>query len=110
MSAGSGSSALLQQGGLTAGVGLGIDHNELCRPRGLLSIRPTARGNVAMTRKRALLAIIMVVLAVIVFFAWMAWNDGHFGWAHIAGMGLSILLLVLIWFWPGTQQPTRPPP
>jgi hypothetical protein len=62
-----------------------------------------------MTNK-TLLAIMIVVLAVVVFFAWMAWNEGHLGWAHIVGMGVSILILVLIWFRSETQQPTKPPP
>lgn len=30
-------------------------------------------------------------------------------WWHIAGMGLTILLLALIWLWPGVRQPKRPP-
>ena len=75
-----------------------------------MPIRPSARGIVAMTGKRALLAIMIVVLAVVVFFAWMAWNEGHLGWAHIVGLGASILVLVLVWLWSGTQQPTQPPP
>jgi len=63
-----------------------------------------------MFTKRSLLVIMLVVLAIVVFFAWTAWNEGHFGWAHILGLGASILLLALIWFWPGNGQPTQPPP
>jgi hypothetical protein len=51
----------------------------------------------------------MIALAIVVFVAWTAWNDGKLGWAHIIGLGTSIVLLVLIWFWPGIGQPTRPP-
>ena len=105
MSAGSRSFALLHHGRR----GSRDRHNGLCLPRGLLPVLRTQRGNVAMTSKRALLAIMIVVLAVVVFFAWMAWNEGHLGWAHVVGMGVSILLLVLIWIWSGTQQPTQPP-
>jgi hypothetical protein len=52
----------------------------------------------------------MIVVAIVAFFAWVAWNDGHIGWAHIIGLGASVLLLVLIWFWPGNWQPRQPPP
>lgn len=52
----------------------------------------------------------VVVLALVGLLAWLAWNDGHLGWAHIVGLGASVLILVLIWFWPGTSQPTKPPP
>jgi hypothetical protein len=47
----------------------------------------------------------MVVLAIVAIIAWIAWTNGSLGTAHIIG-----LLLVLIWFWPGSRQPTQPPP
>jgi hypothetical protein len=63
-----------------------------------------------MTAKRLLLVLMMVVLAVVAVVAWIAWNDGSFGAAHLVGLGASVVLLVLIWFWPGNRQPTQPPP
>ena len=59
--------------------------------------------------KKILLALMIVVAAVVVFFAWTAWNNGNLGAAHIIGLGASVVLLALIWFWPGNKQPTRPP-
>jgi len=63
-----------------------------------------------MTAKRFLLVLMIVVLVAVAAFDWIAWNDGSFGAAHVVGLGASVVLLVLIWFWPGNQQPTRPPP
>ena len=63
-----------------------------------------------MSTKKILLVTMMVVLAIVVFVAWTAWNGGHLGWAHIIGLGATVVLLVLISIWPGSQQPTRPPP
>jgi len=63
-----------------------------------------------MLAKRTLLATVTIVLVIVIFFAWAAWNEGHLGWAHIIGLGATILLLALIWFWPGIRQPTQPPP
>ncbi len=60
--------------------------------------------------KRTLLAFMMVVLAIVAAIAWIAWTKGNFGTAHIVGLAASILLLALIWFWPGNRQPTQPPP
>ena len=62
-----------------------------------------------MTAKRFLLVLMIVVLAAVAVFAWIAWNDGSFGAAHLVGLGASVVLLVLIWFWPGNRQPTQPP-
>ena len=63
-----------------------------------------------MIMKRTLSAVMIAVLAIAIFFAWTAWNDGNLGIAHIVGLGASVLILVLIWFRPGTKQPTQPPP
>ena len=51
----------------------------------------------------------IVVLAIVVFVAWTAWNAGQLGWAHVVGLGASVLLLIVIGFWPGNWQPTQPP-
>lgn len=63
-----------------------------------------------MTTKRILLSIMIIVLVIVAAVAWMAWMHGSFGAAHVVGLGASVLLLVLIWFWPGSRQPTQPPP
>ena len=61
-----------------------------------------------MTAKKFLLAGVMVVLAIVAALAWIAWINGSFGAAHVIGLGASVLLLALIWFWPGNRQPTQP--
>jgi hypothetical protein len=63
-----------------------------------------------MTAKRFLSALTMVVLAIVAIFAWLAWNEGGLGTPHVIGLGACVLLLILIWFWPGNRQPTQPPP
>jgi hypothetical protein len=65
-----------------------------------------------MTNRRKLLACAVVVLATAIAALWVLSLDTEIGWLHIAGLGLSVVLLVLIWFWPGRkeQQPRRPPP
>jgi peptidoglycan/LPS O-acetylase OafA/YrhL len=63
-----------------------------------------------MSTKKILLTIMIVVLAIVIFVAWTAWNDSQLGWAHVVGLGASVLLLILIGFWPGNRQPTQPPP
>jgi O-antigen/teichoic acid export membrane protein len=63
-----------------------------------------------MSTKTILLTIMIIILAIVIFVAWTAWNDGYLGWAHVVGLGASVLLLILIWFWPGNRQPTQPPP
>ena len=62
-----------------------------------------------MFTRKTLSAITMVVVAIVAILARVAWNDGNIGWAHMIGLGASVLLLVLIWFWPGNWQPRRPP-
>jgi O-antigen/teichoic acid export membrane protein len=65
-----------------------------------------------MTVRKKLLAIAVVVLATAIAALWVLSSDTGIGWMHVAGIGLSVVLLVLIWFWPGRkeQQPRRPPP
>jgi len=58
-----------------------------------------------MLTRRALLAATMLVAVIVAVIAWVAWNAGQCGWAHIIGSGASVLLLVLIWIWPGNWQP-----
>ena len=63
-----------------------------------------------MFTKKMLSTIMIIVVAIVAAIAWVAWNNGNIGWAHIIGLGASVLLLVLIWFWPGKWQPRQPPP
>jgi O-antigen/teichoic acid export membrane protein len=62
--------------------------------------------------RHKLLASAIVVLATVIAALWVLSLDTGIGWLHVAGLGLSIVLLVLIWLWPGRkeQQPRRPPP
>ena len=63
-----------------------------------------------MFTQRAVLTVMLIMLAIVIFLTWTAWNDGHLGWPHIIGLAASVLVLILIWFWPGIRQPTQPPP
>jgi membrane protein implicated in regulation of membrane protease activity len=62
--------------------------------------------------RHKLLASAIVVLATVIAALWVLSLDTGIGWLHVAGLGLSVVLLVLIWLWPGRkeQQPRRPPP
>ena len=62
--------------------------------------------------RHKLLASAIVVLATVIAALWVLSLDTGIGWLHVAGLGLSVVLLVLIWFWPGRKerQPRRPPP
>jgi hypothetical protein len=71
--------------------------------------KSTAKSK-AMSAKRILFTCMLVVLAIVAVIAWIAWTNGSFGTAHVIGLGASVLLLALIWFWPGNRQPTQPPP
>ncbi len=41
--------------------------------------------------------------------SWYLSKESGLAWWHIAGMGLTVLFLALIWLWPGASQPKRPP-
>jgi len=62
------------------------------------------------TTRKVVLGLIVVALGAIVLLSMTAWYYSKLSWAHIIGMGASVLLLVVFWFWPGQNQPTRPPP
>ena len=53
--------------------------------------------------------ILAVLAAAGVAISWYLSKESSFAWWQILGMGLTILFLVLIWLWPGTRQPKRPP-
>ena len=54
--------------------------------------------------------VVSVALGAIVLLSMTAWYYSNLSWAYIIGMGASVLLLGVFWFWPGQNQPTRPPP
>ena len=59
---------------------------------------------------QSLWLILAVLIAAGVAVSWYYSKELGLAWWHIAGMGLTILLLALIWLWPGERQPKRPPP
>ncbi len=59
---------------------------------------------------QSLWLILAVLVAAGVAVSWYYSKESCLAWCHIAGMGLTILLLALIWLWPGERQPKRPPP
>ena len=62
---------------------------------------------------RGTLQTLWLILAVLVAagaaVAWYYSKEAGLAWWHLAGMGLTILFLALIWLWPGQRQPKRPP-
>ena len=54
--------------------------------------------------------VLAVIAAAGVAVSWYFSKESGLAWWHILGMGLTVLLLVLIWLWPGESQPRRPPP
>ena len=60
-------------------------------------------------RLQGLWLILAVLIAAGMAVSWYYWKELGLAWWHIAGMGLTILLLALIWLWPGVRQPKRPP-
>lgn len=65
-----------------------------------------------MTNRKKLLGSAVVVLATAIAALWVLSLDTGIGWMHVAGIGVSVVLLALIWFWPGRkeQQLRQPPP
>jgi len=62
-----------------------------------------------MTARKLTFGFIIAVLGIIVLLSWVAWNKGNLTWPYILGMGASVLILVVIWFWPA-QERFGPPP
>jgi hypothetical protein len=50
------------------------------------------------------------VIAAALAVSWFLAVETRLAWWHLAGMGLSVLLLALVWLWPGERQPKGPPP
>lgn len=61
-----------------------------------------------MSVKRRLWSTMTLILAAVAAL-WMLWPAAPIGWAHLVGLGVSVALLVLIWTWPGVEQPSGPP-
>jgi hypothetical protein len=62
-----------------------------------------------MSVRKILLAAAIVALVIVIFFSWLAWHDAQFGWAHVIGLGATLLLLLAVWLWPRNWTPTQPP-
>ena len=60
-------------------------------------------------RLQALWPVLAVLAAVGVAVSWYYSKEWGLAWWHLAGMALTVFLLVLIWLWPGERQPKRPP-
>lgn len=62
---------------------------------------------------RGTLQVLWLVLAGLiaagVAVSWLFSKESGLAWWHIAGMGLTVLFLVLVWLWPGERQPKGPP-
>ncbi len=62
---------------------------------------------------RGTLQIAFLILAALVAagtaVSWYLVAADRLAWWQLAGMGLTVLFLALIWFWPGQDQPKRPP-
>ena len=50
-----------------------------------------------------------VLIAAGVAVSWYFSKQSGLAWWHLLGMGLTVLLLALIWLWPGQRQPKQPP-
>ncbi len=53
--------------------------------------------------------VLAVLTAVGTAISWYFAVADSLAWWQLAGMGLTILFLALIWLWPGQDQPKRPP-
>jgi 4-hydroxybenzoate polyprenyltransferase len=54
-------------------------------------------------------AILAALIIAGVAISWYMSKESGLAWWHVVGMGLTVLLLALIWIWPGTKQPKGPP-
>ncbi len=59
---------------------------------------------------RKLWFVLAAITAAGVFISWWQTHATGLAWWHIAGLALSVVFLALIWLWPGSRQPTQPPP
>lgn len=62
-----------------------------------------------MRRMQSLWLILAVLVAAGILVSWYFSARANLAWWHIAGLGLTVVLLALIWLWPGVRQPKRPP-
>jgi hypothetical protein len=63
-----------------------------------------------MTTRRRLLGSLVILLLAVIGATWVLAIDLPLGWAHLLGLVATLALLVVIWLWPGRQEPTEPPP
>jgi len=61
------------------------------------------------TKQKKMYWTIAVLLGLAAAVAWVISQAEGIGWLHLAGIGLTLLLLLLIWRWPGVEQPQRAP-
>ena len=57
---------------------------------------------------RWLIPAIIVLAGVLI--SWWQSRRSELSWWHIIGLGLSVVLLALVWLWPNIHQPKAPPP
>jgi len=63
-----------------------------------------------MAIRRKLLWTLAILLVAVIAATWALSVELPIGWLHILGLAATLALLALIWFWPGRQEPTEPPP
>jgi hypothetical protein len=62
-----------------------------------------------MTKQKKLYWTVAVLLGLAAAVAWAVSRAEAIGWLHLVGVALTLLLLLLIWRWPGVEQPRRAP-
>ena len=58
---------------------------------------------------KVLLSFLIGVLGAVFVYAAFSSPVGP-AWFHVLGLGVSVLVLLLIWIYPTSDQPKRPPP
>ncbi len=58
---------------------------------------------------RIALLLLAIVIAATFFTAWTLNSDPSVAWLHILGMGLSLVLLAVVFWGRPDYEPTRPP-
>ncbi|MFO1090031.1 MAG: hypothetical protein U1E46_10710 [Hyphomicrobiales bacterium] len=58
---------------------------------------------------KLILSLLVAVMAAVILYAAFG-GTGGLGWHHLIGLGASVLVLLIIWVYPGIDQPKSPPP